>query len=239
MAAADEEISVTQLKAWAAEFGVSVDDGAAHRILAHWDRVEAVGRTMNLTSLRGRSGFVRLVVDSLTAARIYTGQSPAVDVGSGAGYPGLPLAALYPHAVWWLVESVRKKARFVEATVEDLGFSSVRVAGERAEALTVPMRERCQFAVARAVGSLPLVAELTVPLVEAGGVVVLMRGADGRGESAAASELLARLGARVRQLDELELPEGEGRRVLVVLEKVSATPPKYPRQGSGLGRVVP
>jgi len=239
MVAADREISASQLKAWAAAVGVIVNDDAAQRIVAHWDRVQAVGRTMNLTSLCGASGFVRLVVDSLTAARVYEGQSPAVDVGSGAGYPGLPLAALYPKALWWLVESVGKKARFLDAAVRELSFGNVRVRAERAEVLAGPTRERCQFAVARAVGSLAMVAELTVPLVQPGGTVLLMRGPEGRREAGATSEFLRRLGARVHRLDELDLPEGEGHRVLVVLEKVSATPAKFPRQGGQLGRLAP
>jgi 16S rRNA (guanine527-N7)-methyltransferase len=201
--------------------------------------VQDANRHVNLTALSGRSGFIRLVVDSLTAARAYDGGAHGVDVGSGAGYPGLVLAALYPEAPWTLVESVQKKARFLSEAAAALGLGRVRVVAARAEALAASQREGFGFAVARAVGSLPLVAELTVPLVAVGGAILLMRGPEGAQELHRTAPFLHRLGAGAPNLDTLDLPEEAGRRVLVGMRKIAETPPRYPRRGGALGRWAP
>lgn len=236
----EESVSTEELSAWGQAVGVSPDllsSEALSRILEHWRLVEEAGRVMNLTALKGRAGFVRLVVDSLTAARAYRGEGPAVDIGTGAGYPGLVLAALYPTASWVLVDSVGKKARFAAQASHALGLAHVRVHQARAEALGPDTREAFQFAVARAAGALGVVAELAVPLLAVGGTALLMRGPAGDSELEAANPLIRRLGAEVARVDRLELPQGEGARILVVLAKAEPSGPEFPRRGSHLGQL--
>ena len=236
-----EAVSAAELAAWADAAGVAaglLDPAALARILEHWARVEETGRVMNLTALKGRAGFVRLVVDSLTAARVYDGRGPAVDIGTGAGYPGLVLAALYPAARWVLVDSVGKKARFVAEAAAMLGLRQVEVRPVRAEALAAKGTERFQFAVARAAGALPVVAELALPLLAVGGAALFMRGPAAAEEVASARELLERLGGRVDRMETLELPEEQGRRTLVVVKKSAPSGPEFPRLGGRLGTPV-
>lgn len=236
-----ESVSVAELADWARAAGVPatlLDPAALTRILAHWARVEVTGRVMNLTALKGRAGFVRLVVDSLTAARVYDGWGPAVDIGTGAGYPGLVLGALYPASRWVLVESVGKKARFVAEAATALGLDHVVVRPVRAEALAATDGGRFQFAVARAAGVLPVVAELALPLLAVGGTALLMRGPAAAEELRAAAALLTRLGAVVDRVETLELPEDQGRRSLVVIKKVVPDGKGFPRHQGSSGRPV-
>ncbi len=237
-----ESVSTAELADWARAAGVPaalLDPAALARIAAHWARVEETGRVMNLTALKGRAGFVRLVVDSATAARVYDGRSPAVDIGTGAGYPGLVLAALYPASRWVLVESVGKKARFVAEAAAAVGLERVEVRPVRAEALAATEGGRFQFAVARAAGALPVVAELALPLLAVGGSALLMRGPAAVEELPAAAALLTRLGAVVDRVETLELPEGQGRRALVLLRKTAPSGTEFPRHGARLGTATP
>lgn len=237
-----ESVSMAELAGWARAAGVPatlLDPAALTRILAHWARVEETGRIMNLTALKGRAGFVRLVVDSATAARVYDGRGPAVDIGTGAGYPGLVLAALYPASRWVLVDSVGKKARFVAGAATALGLDQVAVRPVRAEALAATDGGRFQFAVARAAGALPVVAELALPLLAVGGTALLMRGPAAAEELPAAAALLTRLGAVVDRVETLDLPEDQGRRALVVIKKAAPSGTEFPRHGARLGTAIP
>ena len=236
----EESVSAEELSALGQAAGVSpslLGPEALSRIVEHWRLVQEAGRVMNLTALKGRAGFVRLVVDSLTAGRVYRGEGPAVDIGTGAGYPGLVLAALYPEAPWVLVDSVGKKARFVSEVAAALGLQHVTVENVRAEALTATRAGAFRFAVARAAGALAVVSELAVPLLAVGGTALLMRGPAGERELGEAAPLIRRLGAEAERVEVLDLPGGEGRRALVVLKKREPSGQEFPRRGPRLGQL--
>jgi 16S rRNA (guanine527-N7)-methyltransferase len=234
----DETEVCNTVRRAADRWGVSVSEDACLRIVSHWHAVQAANATLNLVGLRDRprDAFIRIVVDSLSGARWYQGQEPAVDIGSGAGYPGLVLASLYPHASWALVESRRKKAAFLSQVLE-LGFwPGVRIAAVRAEALAQTERGRYAFATCRAVGDLAVVAELALPLLRVGGVAVAMQGPGAMDIPPRVVQFLNRLGGSVAAQDRIDLPENQGQRVLTVLEKVGVTPDTYPRRTGALGR---
>lgn len=230
------ETWVEAIAAAGRQWGVPVDRDACGRILVHWNLVQEARDRMNLTSLAGEAALYRLVVDSLSALWAYRGEAPSVDIGSGAGYPGLVLAAVYPQAEWTLVEARAKRAAFLRDAVEALELRNVRVVAGRAEVLGREERERYRFAVVRAVGPLPLVMELALPLLEVGGRLLAMRGPEGTSEIVAAEGALAALGGAVTGHDAFELPRGHGRRVLLLVEKRWRTPERYPRRGGSLGR---
>jgi 16S rRNA (guanine527-N7)-methyltransferase len=224
---------------WVAErWGVTVSSDAWGRICRHWETVQAANATQSLVGLRGRprEAFVRIVLDSVSVARWYHGQEPAVDIGSGAGYPGLVLASLYPGVEWTLVESREKKAAFLSRVLQLGLWPKARVAAVRAEALAQVERGQYGFAVARAVGTLAMVAELALPLLRQGGLLVAMQGPGGQQIPPRVEQFLARLGGSLIHQDPLDLPEQQGRRVLTVVKKVALTPDVYPRLTGGLGR---
>ena len=190
---------------------------------------------LNLTAI-DQPGKIRIkhFLDSLTCLKAMrdTPMDRVVDVGAGAGFPGLPLKIVCPPMRLTLVESVGKKASFCQHVVDTLGLENVTVLAERAEVVgTLPEhRERYDWALARAVAALPVLAEYLLPLVQIGGRVLAMKGESGPAEAHASERAFQLLGGHLRQLLPVTLPGVEEQRYLVVIDKVAATPDRFPRR---------
>jgi 16S rRNA (guanine527-N7)-methyltransferase len=186
-------------------------------------------RSFNLTAITEPADMWRRhVLDSLALLPylISAGARRVVDVGSGGGLPGIPLAIAMPDVTFTLVEATGKKARFLEDVARQLELVNVAVISERAEALGQDSahRERYDMAIARALGPLNVLLELTVPLVKINGHVLAIKGERAEQEVAAAKAALHLLHAEVAGC--VPTPTGK----LVIIEKRRATPRKYPRR---------
>ena len=189
----------------------------------------------NLTAIRDEDGIrTKHFLDSFSCVLAWKENPPKrlVDVGTGAGFPGIPLKILYPSMRVTLVESVGKKAAFCRHLVEILKLEAVQVITARAEDVgQMPaQREGYDWAVARAVASLPVLAEYLLPLVRIGGVMLAQKGESGPAETTMAEPAMKMLGGLVRQLIPVTLPGVAEGRYLVIVDKVAATPPQYPRR---------
>jgi 16S rRNA (guanine527-N7)-methyltransferase len=189
----------------------------------------------NLTAIREPEGIrTKHFLDSLTCIQAWRDAPPAslIDIGTGAGFPGIPLKILQPSLSLTLVESVGKKAEFCRHVVQALGLERVTVLQARAEeAGQMPaVRERFDWAVARAVANLPILVEFLLPLVRVGGGMLAQKGESGPAEAHASERAIRLLGGRLRQLVQVNLPGVAEERYLVVLDKIAATPPAYPRR---------
>lgn len=173
-------------------------------------------------------------LDSLTCliAMRNTPSDRVIDVGTGAGFPGIPLKIICPGIRLSLVESVGKKAAFCQHIVDSLGLKNVTVLSERVEAVgALPShREQYDWAIARAVANLPVLVEYLLPLVRVGGKALAMKGESGLAEAQSAENALRLLGGRLHQIVPVTLPGVEEQRYLVVIEKIAATPDQYPRR---------
>ena len=224
-----------RLKAGARDLGVELSD----EMLADFDRYASLLRSwnerMNLVS-KGSLAKVetRHILDSLTAVLALGGAASGkvIDVGSGAGFPGLPLKIVYPKVELTLVEATRKKARFLEEVAEALGLDGTEVAAERAERLGQgpAYRETFDVVLARALAPLPVLAELTLPLCRRGGLVVGYKSPGVEGEVAEAQRAIKLLGGAPPQIVEVPAAVTGDPRVLVTIEKRGPTPRKYPRR---------
>ncbi|HSJ73822.1 MAG TPA: 16S rRNA (guanine(527)-N(7))-methyltransferase RsmG, partial [Miltoncostaeaceae bacterium] len=201
----------------------------AARLITLLDRIAL--EPQNLTAIRGlEDGIDRHLLDSLAAVahpRV-AGAAAVVDVGSGAGFPGLALAMARPELVVTLVESERRKAEWLRRA--SAGCPNVRVVADRSEHLAAEEREAFPLALARALGPAPVALELTAPLVAVGGAVLLWRGdgADPRGaaDTARAAKLLG-----LEPEPPLAVrPFPGARRSLQAFAKSRPTPPRYPRR---------
>jgi 16S rRNA (guanine527-N7)-methyltransferase len=189
----------------------------------------------NLTAIRDAEGIrTKHFLDSISCILAWKENPPKrlVDVGTGAGFPGIPLKILYPSMRVTLVESVGKKANFCRHAVETLKLEAVEVITARAEEVgRLPAhREGYDWAVGRAVATLPVLAEYLLPLLQVGGTMLAQKGHSGPAEAHKAEKALKLLGGRMRQLIPVTLPGVVEERYLVVVDKVAATPPQYPRK---------
>jgi len=189
----------------------------------------------NLTAIRDVESIrVKHFLDSFSCVLAWQGTPPnsLIDVGTGAGFPGLALKILYPNMKLTLVESVGKKAMFCQHIVSVLGLEHVNVIQARAEDLgqNPQHREKYDWAVARAVANLSVLSEYLLPLVERTGMMLAQKGESGPAEAQSAENAMKVLGGKLKQLIPINLPGVADDRYLVLVEKVAATPHNYPRK---------
>jgi 16S rRNA (guanine527-N7)-methyltransferase len=206
------------------------------RLLSQYEQELLVwNERYNLTAIRDLEEVrVKHFLDSLTCIQAMK-DAPGkriVDIGSGAGFPGLVLKIVYPGVQFTLVDSVGKKIDFCRHMVKTLGLEQVETLQERAENIgqSLAYREQYDWAVARAVADLAVLAEYLLPLVRIGGRMLAMKGENGPAESHAAEHALQLLGGHLRQLLPVTLPGVAEERYLVIVDKVAATPSRYPRR---------
>jgi 16S rRNA (guanine527-N7)-methyltransferase len=189
----------------------------------------------NLTAIRDMEGIrSKHFLDSLSCLLVMRDNPPGrlIDVGTGAGFPGIPLKIILRDMRLTLVESVGKKAEFCRHIISTLRMENVNVVQSRAEELGKDRKHREQYdwAVARAVANMPALMEYLLPLVKIGGTVVSQKGENGPAEAHSAEKAIRMMGGRLRQLHPVTLPGVAEERYLIVLDKVAATPPQYPRR---------
>ncbi len=208
--------------------------------------LRAWNEKFNLTAIRDLEGIqVKHFLDSLSLLKALLPRlaehGPAgleglhlklIDVGTGAGFPGLPLKIVCPHLQVTLLEATGKKAMFCEHLADKLKLTGVAVVKARAEEVgqAPEHREQYDWAVARAVAAMPALAEYLLPLVRRGGHALAQKGEGAPAETHAAARAITHLGGELERLIPVELPGIVEIRHLVVFKKVAATPPAYPRR---------
>jgi 16S rRNA (guanine527-N7)-methyltransferase len=216
-------------------FGIRLSDWQVAALQTYERELLEWNRRFNLTAIRDVEGIrIKHFLDSFSCVLAWKDNPPRclVDVGSGAGFPGIPLKILYPSMSLTIIESVGKKARFCAHIVEKLALEKVEVIAARAEEVGhwEAHRERYDWAVARAVATLPVLVEYLLPLTRLGGRVLAQKGEGARLEVHQALRALKILGGEVRQLIPVILPGVVEERCLVVVDKIAAVPPQYPRR---------
>ena len=217
----------------AAAWGLPLNQAQIDQFALYAAELRRWNERLNLTSITDERGIVtRHFLDSLRCAQSW-GPAPEslIDIGAGAGFPGLPLKILRPDLRLTLVESIAKKAAFLRHIADTLGLVDVEVIAARAEAAgrDPAHRERYAVAAARAVAELRALAEYCLPLCRVGGRFLAPKGSPIDDEVRTALPSIELLGGRLTAIEPVELP-GLEPRTLVVVEKVSSTPAQYPRR---------
>jgi len=229
------EAAWVQFGQWAEALGVPlqpeqiVEFQQYEALLLEWNE------RMNLTAVRQPADIrIRHFLDSLSCASVMgelNGRS-LIDVGTGAGFPGLPLKIFFPQLKLTLVESVAKKGDFLQAVVAGLGLTDVTILAERAEVLgqQPQHRQRYDWAVARAVAELRVLVEYLLPLCRVGGQMLAQKGEGVHEEVNSAGSAIVLLGGTAPQLTSVMLPGREQPHYLVTIAKEKETPGAYPRR---------
>ena len=189
----------------------------------------------NLTAIREVESIrVKHFLDSFSCVLAWKASPPVnlIDIGTGAGFPGIPLKIVYPSMRLTLVESVGKKAMFCQHIVSVLGLENVEVIQARAEELgqQEKHREKYDWAIARAVANMNVLSEFLLPLAKMNGVMLAQKGESGPAEAQSAEHAMKILGGKLKQVIPVNLPGVVDDRYLILVDKVAATPPKYPRK---------
>lgn len=193
-------------------------------------------RKVNLTAITEPEGIEdRHFIDSLLLAAQPEVRGRVVDVGTGAGFPGIVLKLFRPEIDLTLMEPTGKRVDFLKYACAELGIEA-EFAKERAEeAARKRWRETFDTAVARAVADLPVLAEYCLPLVNVGGVFVAMKGSSAQDEAARGAGAVKKLGGEVAETRAFTLPDSSARE-LIFCTKISHTPPAYPRNGGKIAK---
>lgn len=223
-----------RLEAGARQLGLSLGHKALEQFYIYYRELIAWNRKVNLTAITDyKEVQVKHFLDSITVATAMNSalESPRlIDIGTGAGFPGLPLKILLPDIKLTLLDSTAKKARFLEDIVQKLGLEGIDIVVGRAEEVGhfLQRREKYNLAVSRAVAALPALVELALPFCAVGGSFIAHKKGDIEEEVARSEKAIEVLGGRLREVRALDLPQLDDQRFLVIIDKAQPTPQKYP-----------
>ncbi len=194
-------------------------EAVAQKCAAHLRLIAEANEYMNLTRIvTPREAALKHVLDSLIPWRLFARAKHILDAGTGAGYPGIPLAVVFPEKQFTLAESIQKKARFVESAVAALELKNVKVEPRRVEEL----KGRFDIVTARAFAPLDKALDFLSPALKSGATALLYKGPDAANEIAAAARALTKLKVHAEVLMTYELPESAGSRTVIGVGLISA-----------------
>ena len=223
----------------ASGFGVELSGEQVDKFDKYGDLLLSWNEKMNLTAIRDSEGVViRHFIDSLSLLSVMplSGEEKVIDVGTGAGFPGIPLLIARPTIQLTLLDSLNKRLVFLQAVLDELALSAKTIHARAEEGgRQKELREHFHLATARAVAALPVLCEYCLPFVKQGGYFVAMKGPDGGEEAKAAQHALLCLQGKLRRQVDFTLPD-DSRRTLLVVEKTGHTPATYPRAGAKMAK---
>ena len=188
---------------------------------------------MNLTAITDPEEIIlKHFIDSITILKEIKDGSTLVDVGTGAGFPGIPLSIMNPTLKITLVDSLNKRLIFLQEVVDKLKLKNVESIHARAEEFgqNKKYRESFDISTSRAVANLSTLSEYLIPLVKVGGKVISMKAAEAQEEINQAQKAIQVLGGTIEKIDEFNLPESDIGRTIIVIKKNKNPPTKYPRK---------
>ena len=208
------------------------DSQALGRYRIYYEYLEEMNQVMNLTAISGEEDVARLhFLDcaALLGLADFTGKR-VIDVGTGAGFPGLALKIACPAMELTLLDSLDKRVNFLKNTCQKLGFDDVACIHSRAEEIPAGFRQGFDFALSRAVARLNLLCELCLPYVKKGGAFIAMKGTDLEEELAEAQRCIRTLGGQVEKKIDYTIPGTDVTHCALIIRKVADTPARYPRR---------
>ncbi len=226
-------INYELLQSEAEKIGVDLGEYGADRFDSYAERLVRWNEHVNLTAITEPDDIViKHFIDCLYIMKYvaFKKDEKLVDVGTGAGFPGMPLLIANPDLDVTFVDSMEKRIGFLRDVLKNIGLTGTRI-HERAEVVgkDADYREKFDYATARAVAPLNVLCEYCLPLVKVGGLFVSLKGSSGMEELKAAENAINVLGGEVANAVEYQLPNGDGRSIIII-RKISQTPTKYPRK---------
>ncbi|WP_432617936.1 16S rRNA (guanine(527)-N(7))-methyltransferase RsmG [Butyricicoccus sp.] len=210
---------------------LSVSDAQIAQLEDFTARMLETNKVMNLTRITDPKEIAQKhLLDCASLLQIADfSQKSVVDVGCGAGFPGMPLHILCPSCQLTLLDSLGKRIRFLQGCIDEMQLSDIEAVHARAEEFAAKHREQYDFAVSRAVAQLNVLAELSLPLVKQGGAFIAMKSKDSDDELEHAKKAIRLLGGEIETVTDYTIPDTDITHRLVVIRKKQHTPKQYPR----------
>lgn len=220
-----------------AQKGIELSDVQKEQFATYFHELVETNKVMNLTSITDEDQvYLKHFYDSIVLGfvdeKILNKELTLCDVGSGAGFPSLPLKIINPKLKITIVDSLNKRIKFLEGLVNELNLTDVSLVHGRAEEVgkNPQFREKFDVVTARAVAAMNVLTEFCLPLVKVGGQFVAMKSEKAPEEVKNAQYAIETLGGTIKQQESVELPNDAGIRNFIFVEKISKTPKKYPRK---------
>lgn len=224
------------LKKGAEDIDISINDEAINDFSIYRDKLIEWNEKINITAITDTIEIQQKhFLDSLTpfTTGLLAGNKKIIDIGTGGGFPGLPLKIINKSLEVVLLDSLNKRINFLNEVIDVLGLNNIKAVHGRAEELSLKpaYREGFDIAVSRAVASLNTLAEYCIPFVKVGGYFISMKGPQVEEEVNASKNAIKVLGARLLDIKYITIPDTDITHSLIILEKIAETPAKYPRGG--------
>ena len=219
----------------AAEYGISFSATQMEQYNRYFELLVEWNDKINLTAItEPKEVAIKHMIDSITAydEKLFKDGTTVIDVGTGAGFPGLPLKIFCPEIKLTLMDSLNKRIKFLQTVVEELGLKDVECVHARAEegARNKKYRESFDIAVSRAVARLPILCEYCLPFVKKGGHFIALKGMQYNDEADEATKAIKVMGGSHTDIRPVKLPELDDKRAVITITKTMPTPKAYPRK---------
>lgn len=229
------EEKITIFKNHAKEFGVQLSKEQIEQFILYYELLVEKNKVMNLTAITELDEVLQKhFLDSISLAKVMemNQDEKILDLGTGAGFPGIPLKIAFPELEITLVDSLNKRVLFLQEVIEKLNLNKIDAIHARAEELARKKEYREQFdiCVSRAVANLSTLSEYCLPFVKVGGSFVSYKANEVEKEVEDAKKALSVLGGKCNRIEAFELPDTDIHRTFVMIEKVKKTPKTYPRK---------
>lgn len=222
-----------ELKELAKEINIDLTEKQVNQFRTYKDEIIKWNEQVNLTAITEEREFlIKHFIDSLTIQKYVQPNSKIIDVGTGAGFPGIPLKIVDSSLSVTLLDALNKRLKILNEIIKELALESIVTVHGRAEevARNKNERETYDYAVSRAVAPLNVLVEYLLPFIKVGGKCICMKGSNGKEELKQAEKAIQVLGGSVEKVEEIILPKTDMKRMIVVIEKKKETPKQYPRK---------